>query len=86
MRALRRFVPNFLGFSAIGSKVRLELENLLFNAPNANIMDVKLGTTLISEQAREKGLFKVEHRMVQESKRPTLRKYGFHISGFLKKN
>ena len=86
LRALRRFVPNFLGFSAVGSKVRLELENLLFSAPNANIMDVKLGTTLITEHAREKGPDWVKHRMLQVKKRTMIRKCGFHISGFLKKN
>ena len=49
LRALRQFVPKFYSCTAGGSMVTLEIENLLYNSPNANIMDVKLGTNVITK-------------------------------------
>ena len=56
MRDLQRFVPEYVSSSAGGTMVELELENLLFDAPNANLLDVKLGTNTVTESARAKGL------------------------------
>lgn len=85
MHGLRTFVPQFFGSVSGVDEVTIELENLLFDVPMANYMDIKLGTSLVTKSCREKGPAKIASRKLKASSRTAI-ELGFTICGYSKKD
>ena len=55
LRELARFTPGYFGSHEQEGQLYIEIENLLFDAPYANFVDIKMGTSTVTQQVRDKG-------------------------------
>ena len=82
---MKPFVSKFYrSFTQDGAQW-IEIENLLHKAPNASFMDIKLGTSTITQNTLKKGQAEIDRRNEKDAK-TTSAELGFTICGFQQKN
>lgn len=85
LRELVNFTPRYFGSREEDGQMYIDIENLLFDAPYANFVDIKMGTSTVTQQVRDRQdsnyLKKREIKDIQRSSK----ELGFTITGYSKK-
>ena len=82
LEKLQPFVPKYYGCDDSGGEAsnacKITLENLLVGRENASFMDIKLGTSTLTLDAKQRG---VEESRAKKDKERTSFEHGFTICG-----
>ena len=84
LQAIKSFMPKYYGTYEENGGKKIIIENMLFEAPNASFIDIKLGSSTVTLNTLTKGADEIARRDIKDAK-TTSATLGYTLCGFCQK-